>query len=160
MLQKICLCLLFGFIYISLFEKDSHIIWCPSPLTVTRRIPLVEQELLILHEYLSWLTIFQWDICYSIFRYLCRVLFTFVCLFSLVIVLSVLRFFSVFHPQWHLFTSTLVYLHAYSRLEGSWIIYIPNSSRNAILLFRYVWIILPFIFMFFYFWIKESFPWC
>jgi hypothetical protein len=58
---------------------------------LTRRVPLVQQELLTLPEYLSSPR-FYWGSCYSIFSFMCmfsRSLFVLMYFFLLAIVLSV-----------------------------------------------------------------------
>jgi hypothetical protein len=52
--------------------------------TVTRRVPLVEQELLTLSKHMHST---QWGLCYSIFNLLCNMFVLF-----LALVLAVLRF--------------------------------------------------------------------
>jgi hypothetical protein len=64
---------------------------------LTRRVPLVEQELLTLPEHLSSSPVFNVGSCYSIFRFMCmfcRSLFVFLPFYLLAIVLSVLFLFT------------------------------------------------------------------
>jgi hypothetical protein len=74
----------------------------PDPILIhvtrlTRRVPLVEQELLTLPEHLSSSPVFNVGSCYSIFRFMCmfcRSLFVFLPFYLLAIVLSVLFLFT------------------------------------------------------------------
>jgi len=50
--------MLFVFIYIHWFSTRFHFWWSSCRLTVTRRVSLVEQELLIISEHMSSIPVF------------------------------------------------------------------------------------------------------
>ena len=75
-------------------------------LTVTRRMPLVEQELLTIPEFTHSLL---WGSCCSILSFLCNVWQITVVLFLLVMVLSVVLWLLIQYLQ----TSLMLYTHVY-----------------------------------------------
>ena len=115
---------------------------------LTRRVPLVEQELLSLPEHLGSHPVL-WCSCYSIFSFVCmfyRSLFVLLYFFFLAIVLSVLRFtdsdypFGISKPflksslGWPLWTICVINDHGYVPL-------IENTSQS----FPHSWCITGFV---------------
>ena len=67
-------------------------------LTVTRRVSLMEQELLTLPEHLSSASGFQWGSCYSIFSLLCNVFFRSLFVLLAIVLPVLLRFTDFDYP--------------------------------------------------------------
>ena len=84
-------------------QDDFHITSCSRCLTVTRRLPNIEQELLTITKYMSSPLLFLWGSSFSIFCFLCRVMYIIVCPLSFFFSLHCPSIYSLWHSFFKLF---------------------------------------------------------
>jgi hypothetical protein len=132
------LCYLYLFTY-TIVQHDFHIKWCSCRLTVTRRVSLMEQELLTLQKHLlSPLVLSEVLITQSLVSVeLCRSLFilTYVCFLLDIVLSTLLRFMASDYSVgilWRLITPYVSY--------GVWLLcrYLMASDYSVGILWRLI----------------------